>query len=221
LEIAAADRMLALSVHGDPDIDRLLSIPGLSLTSAVGLKAAISDVRRFSAPGKLVSYFGLNPSVYQSGLKAHSGHISRRGRSHARSVCIEVAHQLVKAPGPFHAFFLRLRRRKPYNVALTAVARKLVVLVWHMLTRGEDYRYAPPALTRNKRAHVHRLATGQRRPRIPGDPVPDPARDKDVALRAENNYEVFLHHRFGPEGPKGVDHPNRTRTAKEKTPKRA
>ncbi len=73
-------------------------------------------MRRFKRPANLVSYFGLSPSVYQSGLKAYIGHISRRRRSHARSICVEAAHQLVRAPGPFHAFFLRLQRRKGYNV---------------------------------------------------------------------------------------------------------
>ena len=94
--------------------------------------------------------------------KAYTGHISRRGRSHARTICVEAAHQLVRVPGPYRAFFQRLRRRKPYNVAITAVARKLVVLIWHMLTRGEDYRYAEPALTREKLRRMDHLATGQR-----------------------------------------------------------
>lgn len=207
-EIAAADQSMAQAVQHDTEIQRLLSVPGISLTSAVGLRAAIGDVHRFKAPGNLVSYFGLNPSVYQSGLKAYTGHISRRGRSHARSVCVEVAHQLVKAPGPFHAFFQRLLRRKPYNVALTAAARKLVVLVWHMLTHEEDYRYAPPALTRDKRNRVQRLATGQLVGRGK-QPTPDRSLDRQPARRAEVDYLRFLEDRFGPEGPAGVEHPNR------------
>jgi transposase len=128
-EVLAAEQTLAKLVYEDKQIRRLLTIPGIALTSAAGLKAAIGDVRRFRAPANLVSYFGLNPSVYQTGMTAYTGHISRRGRSHARTVCVEAAHQLVRVPGPFHAFFLRLRRRKPYNVAITAVARKLTVLV--------------------------------------------------------------------------------------------
>jgi len=219
-EIATAEKRMAQSVQHDPPVQRLLSVPGISLTSAVSLRAAIGDVRRFKRPGNLVSYFGLNPSVYQSGLKAYTGHISRRGRSHARSVCVEVAHQLVRAPGPFHAFFQRLLRRKPYNVALTAVARKLVVLVWHMLTREEDYRYAPPALTRDKRARVERLATGQRAP-CAQQPTPDRKLDRDPARKAEADYLRFLDDRFGPEGPPGIEHPNRATRDKEAPPRKS
>ncbi|MCZ6887775.1 MAG: transposase, partial [Gammaproteobacteria bacterium] len=173
-----------------------------------GLRAAIGDARRFRASANLVSYFGLNPSVYQSGLKAYTGHISRRGRSHARMVCVEAAHQLVRVPGPFHAFFLRLRRRKPYNVAITAVARKLVVLVWHMLTKNENYRYASPTLTREKLNRLHRLATGERAPRAPRGTAPGSRHQ--LGVDAEADYEHFLRERFGQQGPPVVDHPNQS-----------
>jgi hypothetical protein len=195
-EIHTVERDLARIVHQDPDVRRLMTVPGLALVSAVGLKAAIGDVRRFKAAPNLVSYFGLNPAVYQSGLKAYNGHISRRGRSHARSVCIEVAHQLVKAPGPFRVFFERLRRRKPYNVALTAVARKLTVLVWHMLAKGEDYRYAPPARTREKLMRLDRLAADPSAPKARARSVPKRARDAEIGLAAEREYEAFLRERF-------------------------
>jgi transposase len=202
-EIKSVERDLARIVHQDPDVRRLMTVPGLALVSAVGLKAAIGDVRRFKAAPNLVSYFGLNPAVYQSGLKAYNGHISRRGRSHARSVCVEVAHQLVKAPGPFRVFFERLRRRKPYNVALTAVARKLTVLVWHMLTTGEDYRYAPPARTREKLMRLDRLAADPSAPkRLRARSVPKRPQDTEVGLAAEREYEAFLRDRFPENAPK-------------------
>jgi transposase len=205
-EVLAAERALSKLVFEDEQIRRLLTIPGIALTSAAGLKAAIGDVSRFRKPANLVSYFGLNPSVYQTGMTAYTGHISRRGRSHARTVCVEAAHQLVRVPGPFHAFFLRLRRRKPYNVAITAVARKLTVLVWHMLTKNEDYRYASPELTREKTNRLHRLATGKPAPRKRRGPVEPRHR---VGQDAQADYENFLVDRFGPDGPPVHDHPNR------------
>ncbi len=217
-EILAAEKALAEAIYKDEQILRLLTIPGIALTSAAGLRAAIGDIRRFRAPANLVSYFGLNPSVYQSGLKAYTGHISRRGRSHARTICVEAAHQLVRVPGPFHAFFLRLRRRKPYNVAITAAARKLVVLVWHMLTKNEDYRYTSLALTREKRNRLHRLATGERPPRATRRAAAGSRHQ--AGQDAETNYDQFLHERFGPDGPPTKDHPNqpskkpRTRTTR-------
>jgi transposase len=196
-EIEATDQRLARAALDDPAIRRLMTVPGLAVTSAVALKASIGEVTRFPSAPQLVSYFGLNPSVHQSGQTAYHGHISRRGRSQARAVCVEVAHQLVKAPGPFHAFFERLRRRKPYNVAITAVARKLVVLVWHMLTHGEDYRYAPPARTRQKLNALHKLATGLPTPRTPRAAHAVSSDDHQAARDAEARYHAMLHERFG------------------------
>lgn len=214
-EIATAERSFARAACEDPDIRRMMTVPGIAFPSAVALEAAIGDVRRFPSPGKLVSYFGLNPSVYQTGQKAYTGHISRRGRSHARSVCIEAAHQLAQSPGPFHAFFVRLQRRKPYNVALTALARKLVVLIWHMLTKGEDYHYAPPARTREKLQRAAYVATGQRAKRTKrAEPLPDRAQDKEPGRIGEEAYTEFIRQRFGPRGPAGKEHPNRKATTK-------
>jgi transposase len=209
-EIVSAESSFARAALEDAEVRRLMTVPGLSLTSAVGLKAAIGDVRRFKRPSNLVSYFGLNPSVYQSGLKSYTGHISRRGRSHARSICIVAAHQLARTPGPFHAFFLRLQRKKPYNVALTAVARKLVVLVWHMLTSGEDYRYSPPARTREKLTRLRYLATGKRSKRGSNPtPAPDPAFDKQAATKGEQEYAQFIKKRFGRKVQPAIDDPKR------------
>ena len=57
---------------------------------------------RFSHPGKLVSYFGLNPRVRQSGLgPAHYGRISKVGRSHARAMLVEAAWSAAKAAQDF------------------------------------------------------------------------------------------------------------------------
>jgi len=210
-EIQTTDQHLAQFAVDDPEIQRLLTVPGLALTSAVALKASIGTVTRFSAAPKLVSYFGLNPSVHQSGQTAYHGHISRRGRSQARAVCVEVAHQLVKAPGPFHAFFERLRRRKPYNVAITAVARKLVVLVWHMLTHAEDYRYAPPARTRRKLHDVHKLATGRPAPRTRRAAPCTSQDDHQAGRAAEIGYHAHLRERFGsPDEPGPPTPPPRT-----------
>jgi transposase len=138
-DLAVLDREIAESAIEDPDINRLLTITGVNLTVAAGLMAAIGDIARFNSPQKLVSYFGLNPRVRQSGLgAAHHGRISKVGRSHARAMLVEAAWAAAKAPGPLRAFFIRIRARRGHQIAAVAVARKLAVLCWHMLTRQQD-----------------------------------------------------------------------------------
>jgi len=96
---AGLDREIAMTVMDDASVRRLMTITGVNLTVAVGIMAAIGDIARFTSPQKLVSYFGLNPRVRQSGLgAAHHGRISKVGRSHARAMLVEAAWAAAKAP---------------------------------------------------------------------------------------------------------------------------
>ena len=98
-----------------------------------------------------MSYFGLNPRVRQSGLgAAHHGRISKVGRSHARAMLVEAAWAAAKAPGPMHAFFVRIRAKRGHQIAAVAVARKLTVLCWHLLTKETDYRWVAPGARREQ-----------------------------------------------------------------------
>ena len=63
---------------------------------------------------------------------------------------VEAAWVAVKTPGPLRAFYERVRARRGMQIAVVATARKLTVLCWHMITRGEDYAFARPSLTAKK-----------------------------------------------------------------------
>ena len=172
------DREIAESALDDAAIKRLLTITGVNLTVAAGLMAAIGDIARFTSPQKLVSYFGLNPRVRQSGLgAAHHGRISKVGRSHARAMLVEAAWAAAKAPGPLHAFFVRIRARRGHQIAAVAVARKLAVLCWHMLTKETDYLWARPSLVAHKRRAME-LQAGrpQKKGNARGPPTPTTSR---------------------------------------------
>ena len=147
-DLAAIDRLLAEAVVHHRALQQLLTITGVNTAVAIGIWAAVGDITRFRSPEKLVSYFGLNPSVYQSGLQpARHGHISKRGRSHARAMLVEAAWAAAKSPGPLRAFFHRIRAKRGMQVAAVATARKLAVITWHVLTKDEPYAHARPLLT--------------------------------------------------------------------------
>ncbi len=76
---------------------------------------------------------------------------------------VQAAQSGARHPGPLGHFFRKLSKRKKYNVALVAVARKMVVIAWQMLTHNEPYRYATPQRTGLKLARLRVKATGQRR----------------------------------------------------------
>lgn len=158
-EIAAMDREIAKTALAWPEIQRLMSVPGVNVQTAATFMAAVGDIRRFSTPRKLVSYLGLDPRVRQSGnAPARHGRISKAGASEARHMLGEAAWKVTLTPGPMRAFFQRVRARRGPQIAATAVSRKLVVLFWHMLTREQDYAFARPAMTRNKIRKLELLA---------------------------------------------------------------
>ena len=150
-EIAAVERLIAQQALGWPEIRRLMTVPGVNLICAATFIAAVGDPRRFLASRKLVAYLGLDPKVRQSGdAPARSGRISKRGSAAARWALVEAAWSVVLQPGPLHAFYDRTRARRGHGKAIVATARKLAILFWCMLTRGEDYAHQQPSLTRKK-----------------------------------------------------------------------
>jgi hypothetical protein len=198
-DLALLDRDIARDSLEDEAVQRLLTITGVNLAVAAGLMAAIGSIDRFVSPQKRVSYFGLNPQVRQSGLgAAHHGRISKAGRSHARAMLVEAAWAAAKSPGPLRGFFIRVRAKRGHQIAAVAVARKLAVLCWHMLTKGEDYRWARPSLVAHKRRQME-LAAGKppkkgnaRGPAYAYNVKALRNQEMEIAERAQESYEHFV-----------------------------
>ena len=113
-DLALLDREIAQDAIDDPAVNRLMTITGVNLAVAAGIVAAIGDISRFNSPQKLVSYFGLNPRVRQSGLgPAHHGRISKIGRSHARAMLVEAAWAAAKAGSAACVFRAHPRPARP------------------------------------------------------------------------------------------------------------
>lgn len=132
---------VALRPHLKEQMDRLLSITGVNLVVASSLIGTIGDIGRFPDKKKLAAYFGVVPSTYQSGDTSRNGRITKQGRAEARWLIIEAAEILRRSPGPMRALYSRIQRKRNHNVAVVAVARKLVELVHHLLSNREDYVY--------------------------------------------------------------------------------
>ena len=84
-DLALLDREIAQDAMDDPAINRLMTITGVNLAVAAGIVAAIGDIGRFNSPQKLVSYFGLNPRVRQSGLGARPSRSHQQDRPQSRA----------------------------------------------------------------------------------------------------------------------------------------
>ncbi|MCM2347817.1 MAG: IS110 family transposase [Acidovorax soli] len=197
-DLAAIENLLCKSVLQEEQVKRLLTITGVNCIVAIGLLAAIGDIGRFASAAKLVSYFGLNPRVRQSGLQpAQHGHISKVGRAHARAMLVEAAWSAANAPGPLRAFFLRIRGRRGQQIAAVATARKLAVIAWHMLTGQEDFAWTRPALAARKRRELELRAglpvkKGHRGPAADYNVKEIREREHAAAQLAEQAYTRFV-----------------------------
>jgi transposase len=149
LKLVDAD--IAKYAIDDPLIQRLMTLPGVDVTVASGVAAAIGDIHRFPTPQKLVAYLGLNPSVRQSGEgPAYHGRITKQGRGQARGMLVEAAWAATRSPGPLRAFHRKVAARRGKHIAAVATARKLATIISHMLTKATDYIWARPALMARK-----------------------------------------------------------------------
>jgi transposase len=164
-EIAILERAIAEHALASADIKRLMTVPGVSLMTAATFSAAVGEIQRFGDPRKLVSYLGLDPKVRQSGsAPARHGRISKQGAADVRQMLTEAAFVAVSTAGPMRAFYERVRAWRGSQIAIVAVARKLAVLFWHLLTRDEDYAFARPSLTRKKLRALELRAGAERHP---------------------------------------------------------
>lgn len=162
-EIAQVESKIAKQTLLSPDARHLLTVPGVNVICVATFLAAIGDIRRFKSSRELIGYLGLDPKVRQSGSSpGKRGRISKQGSPQARWALVEAAFNTVRQPGPLHAFYERLRARRGHGVAVVAAARKLAVLFWCLLTRGENYAHQQPSLTAKKLRRLEITAGAQK-----------------------------------------------------------
>jgi transposase len=130
-------RLISQQICAEPLMLRCMKLLGIGKINAFALLAVIGDVRRFDRPEKLVAYIGLNPGQRQSGNgKNIKLGVGKRGRGDMRHLLIQGAQAVMRMGGntTLGKWGWKLFARKGNrNTAVAAVARKLLVQVWHLL----------------------------------------------------------------------------------------
>ena len=209
-QLADLDKVVAQQALADPRALRLMTIPGVSSVVSSTVLASIGDISRFPTPEKLSSYFGLTPKIRQSGGRpARHGRISKQGNTAARKMLVEAAWSAKTAAGPLRAFFVRVHKKRGAQAAAVATARKLAVMIWHVLASESEYAFARPAFTAMK---LRKVALKAGAPREYGKAGPGRdywikeirQRENDYVERAEQAYERMV--AAWKARPKGRDH---------------
>jgi transposase len=135
-QIAAIDaerRRLSTSELWAEQVPYLLQLPGIAVLTAMPLLGAIGDVTRFPTAKKLVGYAGLGAGVHDSGKTHRDKGITKQGRRDLRYVLIEAARTAGQTHPYWKRAFAQLAKRIGDHKAVVAIARKLLIVVWHVL----------------------------------------------------------------------------------------
>jgi len=148
-----------------PAIDRLQEIPGISRHAAQVIIAEIGlDMTRFPTAGRLVSWARLCPRTIQSGASERPGKTAK-GNPYLKGVLGDAAAAAGKTTTFPGQRYRRLARRRGKLKALVAVARTLLVIIWHLLADraarfedlGDDYYLNTIDTDRRARSHIRQL----------------------------------------------------------------
>jgi transposase len=139
------------------NVKLLMTLPGIDYYAAMVIASEIGDVTRFPFAKNLVSWTGLAPSLRQSGSRIKHGHITKQGSRTLRWILIQATHNACRNDERLRSLFERVARRRGENKATVAVAREMLVIAYHMLTRKEPYRGVDQELYRSKLKKLERL----------------------------------------------------------------
>jgi transposase len=153
-QIAVVDARLATLAAGDPEIERLTTMPQIGIVTAAAVVATVDDIHRFASPHDLEAYFGLVPSEDSSAERRRLGRITKAGNARVRWLLVEAAWRILRSKKAdtvtLRAWALRIAARRGKRIAAVALARRLVGVLYAMWRDGVPYnatklKSGPPA----------------------------------------------------------------------------
>jgi transposase len=114
----------------------LQTVPGIGAYSAMVILAEVGEIERFPSKRALASYAGLTPAVRESAGRKKRGSIGHHGSARLRWIMVQVAQVAARHSPAAKAWVQRLKQKKPAQVAMIALARKLLTAVWALLRHG-------------------------------------------------------------------------------------
>jgi transposase len=150
-QIRESEKWIDAALREHPDLNILMSLPGIGKTLGAWIALEIDGIERFATPEKLCAYAGLVVSLHQSAVTMRSGRLIPNCNRHLRYAFIEASWAAVRVSPYFSAFYRRLRAKKGAQKAIGAAARKLCVIAFHCLAGRRDYvekpyKFRPAAL---------------------------------------------------------------------------
>ena len=137
------ERQIAKAARSDREARRLMAVPGVGPIIASTVLAKVPDAKLFRSGRDFAAWIGLTGRDHGTGGKHRPGRISKQGDRVLRALLISGASAHLrqqKARGLSNPWLRELLARRPYKVAMVALAAKTARIIWAMLVKGEAYR---------------------------------------------------------------------------------
>ena len=164
-QIDVIEQILKQEAAKDERVPLLAQLPGIGVLNALTILSAIGVINRFEDAAHLVGYAGLGTRVHNSGQVHRNGRITKAGRKDLRQAMVQTANKAIQHHPFWKKEFERLEVHMGRSKAIVAIARKLLVAVWHILTNEVADRHADE---RSVAASFINLAYKMGRKNLPG-----------------------------------------------------
>ena len=143
--VNSIEKQIRTLTKGDRMVELLMMIPGCGAICAWTIRAYTDDIKRFASPKKYASFAGLAPWVQNSNETVRHGRITKRGPKELRTALVQVVMGLRRMKAKTYTWHMVqrydiLKQSKGSGKAIIATARKIAVIIWHMLTREETFQ---------------------------------------------------------------------------------
>jgi transposase len=153
----------ALHPHLIPneDIQRLLYIPGIGKINAFTLYTEIDGIERFPSARQFFSYCRLVPGAANTGTRTRHRSGSKQGNRYLKLAFGHAGVRAMQYYPEIRTFYRAKRRKKPERIARTLVALEIARIVYHVLSKQEDFNglFKRKPLSRTKQSRWPRLAS--------------------------------------------------------------
>jgi transposase len=141
-ELARSENQLAVLCANEPIVSVLTTTPGVGTVIAAAFVSVVDEAKRFQTAHQVESYVGLVPSEDTSGGKRRLGAISKKGNCYLRALLVQAAWAIVRSSNrsdPLSLWVRKLIERRGVRIAVVALARRLVGVLWAMWRDGTVY----------------------------------------------------------------------------------
>ena len=130
---------IKLAYEADPQAQLIQSIPGFGPYTALVVSMDCGDITRFTSDKQLTAYVGIIPSTHASGGNTRHGGLTKTGNPYVRWVLTQAVYRAIRIDPYLKYQHQRLTERIGNKKATIAIARRLLVSTYYMITRSQHY----------------------------------------------------------------------------------